>query len=195
MRKEEASLRAAKQEVRKRILFARDLLSEEYRLECANALLDHLDVFGEVEGKTISGFLPIQSEMDARPLMTALKAKGARLCLPVVIDKTTLEFRAYENDSSLVDAGFGTKGPPKGSQVVQPDIMIVPLAAFDPHGGRIGYGAGHYDRAIAKLRAHGASPRIVGLGFAMQEVPHVPQDENDIALDAILTHEGVIRPD
>lgn len=188
-------MRAAKGDLRNRVLMARDQLGDAYRASCAQKLCDYLDVFDDVRGKVVSGFLPIQSEIDAQPLMKALEVKGARLCLPVVLDKTTIEFRAWADGEALVDAGFGTKGPAKEAAPLLPDVMIVPLAAFDAYGGRIGYGAGYYDRAIARLREAGKSPKTVGLGFALQEVALVPQNAHDIALDAILTHEGVIMPE
>jgi len=190
---EAQSIKSAKADLRRRCLVARDELRAAYRSACSDKLLDYIDVFGDVDGKIVSGFLPIRSEIDARPLMRALKARGARLCLPVIVDKTTIEFRAYDHEGDLVDAGFGTKGPPHNAPVLEPDVMIVPLAVFDAYGGRIGYGAGYYDRAISRIRAHvGKSPFTVGVAFALQEVPFVPQDQNDVALERILTHEGVI---
>ena len=192
---EDQSLKAAKHDLRARTLVARDQLRAPYRASCAQKLIDFQDVFGDVQDKVVSGFLPIQSEIDAKPLMDALKAKGARLCLPVVVNKTTIEFRAYENDETLIEAGFGTKGPPLDAPVLQPEVMIVPLAVFDTYGGRIGYGAGYYDRAIARLIAARTPPLKVGLAFALQEVPCVPQDGYDVPLDYIITNEGVITPE
>ncbi|MEP2944450.1 MAG: 5-formyltetrahydrofolate cyclo-ligase [Hyphomicrobiales bacterium] len=192
---EDQSLKAAKQDLRTRALVARDQLRAPYRASCAKKLLDYQDVFGDVNGKVVSGFLPIRSEIDAQPLMNALRAKGAELCLPAVTDKTTIEFRAYEDEQALVEAGFGTLAPPAHARVLHPEMMIVPLSVFDTYGGRIGYGAGYYDRAIARLVAAGRPPLTVGLAFALQEVPLVPQDAHDIRLDYILTHEGVIAPE
>ena len=192
---DDPSLKAAKQDLRTRALVARDQLRASYRASCAQKLLDYQDIFGDVNGKVVSGFLPIRSEMDARPLMNALRDKGAVLCLPAVTDKTTIEFRAYDNESALVEAGFGTLAPPADARVLDPEVMMVPLSVFDTYGGRIGYGAGYYDRAIARLVAAGRPPLTVGLAFALQEVPLVPQDEHDIRLDYIVTHEGVITPE
>lgn len=192
---EDQVLKAAKEDLRSRTLVARDQLRAPYRAACANKLLDYLDVFGDVRGKVVSGFLPIRSEIDPRPLMNALKDKGASLCLPVVVDKTTIEFREYQEKATLVEAGFGTKGPSSDAAKLQPEVMIVPLAVFDTYGGRIGYGAGYYDRAISRLVAAGTPPLTVGLAFALQEMPLVPQDTYDIVLDRILTPEGGIIPE
>ena len=91
-----------------------------------------------------------------RPLMFALREKGARLCLPAILDKTTIVFRELVRGAPLVDMGFGTAGPaPRMPRCSIPTIMLVPLAAFDERGHRIGYGAGYYDRAIARLKEAG----------------------------------------
>lgn len=192
---DEDATRAAKHELRTRTLTARDQLRAAYRTACGERLVDYLDLFGDVAGKTVSGFWPIRSEIDPRPLMAALKQQGALLALPVVLDKVTIEFRAYQSDEELIDAGFGTYGPGPKAARFDPDIMLVPLSVFDMHGGRIGYGAGFYDRAIQRLIDKGRKPFTVGLAFALQEVPKVPQNDHDICLDRILTHEGVIVPE
>ena len=124
----------------------------------------------------VSGFLPIRSEMDLGPLMAALAGKGARLCLPAILDRTTMVFRACEPGAPLVDMGFGTQGPGEAAAVLEPAVMLVPLAAFDARGDRIGYGAGHYDRAIARLHENGSRPRLIGVAFDCQRVEAVPVD-------------------
>ena len=93
----------------------------------------------------------MRSEVDVRPLMFALRENGARLCLPAILDKTTIVFRELVRGAALVDMGFGTAGPGEEAETLDPDIMLVPLAAFDSRGHRIGYGAGYYDRAIERL--------------------------------------------
>ena len=90
-----------------------------------------------------------------RPLMFALREQGARLCLPAILDKHTIVFRELVRGAPMVDMGFGTVGPHEEAEVLDPAIMLVPLAAFDARGHRIGYGAGYYDRAIARLHDKG----------------------------------------
>jgi 5-formyltetrahydrofolate cyclo-ligase len=75
--------------------------------------------------------------------------------------------------------------------VLDPTLMLVPLAAFDRRGHRIGYGAGHYDRAIARLHAKGLKPALIGIAFDCQEVGTVPNEPHDVRLDAILTESGL----
>jgi 5-formyltetrahydrofolate cyclo-ligase len=74
---------------------------------------------------------------------------------------------------------------------MDPAVMLVPLSAFDGRGHRIGYGAGHYDRAIARLIDKGVAPRLIGLGFSCQEVDSVPAEPHDRPLDAILTEDSL----
>lgn len=179
-------------------LALRDALSAEVRAAGAATMLDHVatpafeDKFN-LDGAMVSGFWPIRSEPDIRPLMERLRATGAGLCLPVVLDRQTIVFRAFRPGAPIVKSGFGTAGPDETAPVVDPDVMLVPLSAFDRRGHRIGYGAGHYDRAIARLAARGQRPRLIGIAFACQEVASVPFEPHDIPLDAILTEEGLVE--
>lgn len=177
--------------IRAERLQLRDRISPEARIEYSLAMAEsgdaHIDF---APGTMISGFLPIRSEADLRPLMARLKARGARLSLPVILDRQTIAFRAFETGAALVDTGFGTSGPGPEAAVVDPDILLVPLSAFDASGHRIGYGAGHYDRAIARLRQKGLTPRLIGIAFDCQEVAHVPFEPHDVPLDAVLSESG-----
>ena len=169
------SLRALKKELRERVLGLRDQLSCGIQTKASHSLQNYADLIGDVKGKVVSSFWPIRSEINPCHLTQELKQRGAQLALPVVMDKTTLEFRAYDHDDDLIDAGFGTKGPSANAAVVDPDILLVPLAVFDLQCGRIGYGAGFYDRAIAKLRAKGRRPKTFGIAFEQQMIDQVPQ--------------------
>ncbi len=186
-------LRALKKSLRERVLSLRDQLSCDIQTQAAHSLKNYANLIGDVSGKVVSSFWPIRSEINPYDLTQELRQRGAQLALPVVMDKTTLEFRTYDHDDDLIDAGFGTKGPSTNAAVVDPDILLVPLAVFDQQCGRIGYGAGFYDRAIAKLRAKGRLPKTFGLAFEQQLVDQVPQDEFDIKLDYILTPEKIYK--
>lgn len=182
------NLSEQKAEIRRDVLIKRNELSAVRRIEMSLAASQIGEKSIKFEENTIiSGFFPIRSEIDARPLMDALAQRGARLCLPAVVDKTTIEFRELKRGCAMVETGFGTRGPGPDAIILDPDIMIAPLAAFDMRGGRVGYGAGHYDRAIEKLIRKNKPPFLIGLAFAMQEMVHVPVESHDIALNAILT--------
>ncbi len=181
-----------KAQIRNARLAARDALPAATRTEFSLSMADHAgDAIDFDPGTIVSGFLPIRSEADIRPLMARLKARGARLCLPIVQDKTTIVFRELVPGAELIDTGFGTRGPGPEAAVLDPEILLVPLSAFDAAGNRIGYGAGHYDRAIARLLQKGMEPRLIGIAFDCQEVAEVPAEPHDVRLQAILTESGL----
>lgn len=182
-----------KADIRKDRLTLRDAIPAEDRIEKSLAMADHSDAITFDPGTIISGFMPIRSEADVRPVMSALRARGARLCLPVVLDKETIVFRELLPTAPLVETGFGTRGPGPEAAELDPDILLVPLSAYDPLGNRIGYGAGHYDRAIDRLLRKGLKPRLIGIAFDVQKVEEIPAEPHDMPLDAILTESGLTR--
>jgi 5-formyltetrahydrofolate cyclo-ligase len=177
--------------LREAALARRDALDPAFRIEAALAIADAfpLDLI-PVAGKIVSGFLPIQSEIDTRPLMDRLRVAGARLALPAFPSaKGPMVFRELIRGADLVPMGFGTFGPGPEAAEVDPDILLTPLAAFDAAGNRIGYGKGHYDYALTRLDR--IAPRIaVGIAFSCQEVDAVPHEPHDRKLDFLLTETG-----
>ena len=167
-------------------------MTPETRIEGSLAMVELAgDRIAFDPGTVISGFWPIRSEADIRPLMAHLRSRGARLCLPVVLDRETIVFRELVGGAPVVKTGFGTTGPGPEAAVLDPDILLVPLSAFDRTGHRIGYGAGHYDRAIDRLKAKGRVPKLIGIAFDCQEVASVPAEPHDVPLDGILTESGL----
>lgn len=185
-------LSTLKAELRAGRLAARDAIPVAERIEKSLQLAEHgLANLTFEPGTAISGFLPIRSEVDLRPLMAGLRSRGARICVPVILDKERIAFRELLPDAPLIDCGFGTTAPGQEAAVLEPQVMLVPLAAFDAAGHRIGYGGGYYDRAIARLHENGGSPRLIGVAFDCQEVASVPAEPHDIPLQAVLTESGV----
>lgn len=184
---EKARLRAER-------LAARNAIPPADRIEKSLVMAEHgQEALTYPPGAVVSGFSPIRSEADIRPLMAALKARGARLCLPVILDKETIVFRELVAGAELVPMGFGTFGPGPEAQVLEPDLMLMPLAAFDAQGQRIGYGGGYYDRAIHRMHKKGSAPQLIGIAFDCQEVASVPAETHDMRLHAILTESGFRR--
>src|SRR5690606_21249261 len=144
------SLKDLKKHLRMEALGRRDALDPAWRIEASLAMAGHAPAIDLGHGPVASGFLPIRSEVDLRPLMAALADRGARLCLPVVLDRETIVFRELVRGAAMVSTGFGTSGPGPEAAVLDPDIMPVPLAAFDRPGHRLAYRAGHYARALAR---------------------------------------------
>ncbi|MGH6761295.1 MAG: 5-formyltetrahydrofolate cyclo-ligase [Phyllobacterium sp.] len=183
-----------KKTLRNEALSRRDALTTEYRVEASLRIADFAGAQISFEpGEMVSGFWPIRSEVDLRPLLFSLRERGARLCLPVILDKKTIIFRELVRGAEMIDTGFGTMGPGPGAETVDPYHMLVPLAAFDSRGHRIGYGAGLYDRAIARLHEKGLEPKLTGVAFDVQQVAEVPDEPHDVILDAILTESGLRR--
>ena len=181
----------AKKQLRRKALACRDALDPQWRIEASLTMSEAASRIAVDPGMIVSGFWPIRSEADVRPAMFALRERGARLALPVVLDRATIVFRELTRGAPLVDTGFGTTGPGPDAEILDPDVMLVPLAAFDRRGHRIGYGAGHYDRAIAKLHDKGRSPRLIGVAFDCQEMPAVPNRWHDVMLSDVLTESGL----
>lgn len=180
-----------KAELRAAALARRDAMPTEVRIEASLAVADHVAALVDITpGMAVSGFLPIRSEIDIRPLMMTLADRGARLCVPAIADGR-LQFRQLLRGAPLEPQGFGTYAPGPDAAVLDPDLMLVPLAAFDRDGGRVGYGRGYYDGAIAALRDKGRVPRLVGIAFAVQEVDRVPMEAHDIHLDVVVTEAGI----
>lgn len=194
-RSELTPIQADKERLRRAALSARATLAATTRIEAGLALLDHIEELAFEPGSVVSGFWPIRDEIDPRPLMDALRARGHRLALPAIV-AGELVFRELTRETELVKAGFGTLEPSADAEHLTPSCMLVPLAAFDRRGGRIGYGRGYYDRAIARIAAEcGREPDTVGLAFAAQEVDEVPEEPHDRRLGRILTETGFIAGD
>ncbi|MBA5723646.1 5-formyltetrahydrofolate cyclo-ligase [Candidatus Liberibacter sp.] len=173
--------------IRKRKLLLRNLLSPEQHHTKSAALA----IRGEKSipfklGMKIATFYPIHSEANVRLLTHKIKEKGFLFCLPT-IEKGILVFRQYNTEDMLVKTDFGILGPPPNSPMVDPELIFVPLIAFDSYGNRIGYGRGYYDTAMARARLQGKDPYLVGIAFDLQETSYIMADSTDIRLHAILT--------
>ncbi len=176
-----------KQQLRAAALAARDALSEEARSAAAQAIAARGLPFALEAGTVVSGYAPIRNELDPMPLMLALTAQGARLALPVILARGhSLSFRAWSPGDRLTLGALGIPEPSPVAAELVPQVMLVPLAAFDRTGHRIGYGGGYYDYTFSHLRkAHHVTG--VGLGFAVQETEAIPALAHDAALDYVLT--------
>ena len=145
-----------------------------------------------VPGVVIGGYWPIGTEIDARPLLTALHERGHPCGLPAVHRGQALTFHRWRPNDRLVRGVFGIDVPdPKAPELV-PDVFLAPLLAFDADGSRIGYGGGYYDRTIPALRAK-KPLLVVGIAYAAQEVERVPTDKFDQRLDWIVTEKAARR--
>jgi 5-formyltetrahydrofolate cyclo-ligase len=187
---------ALKTELRRAALAQRDALPPAERMAAAQAVaaLD-LPPFLAAQAKPgviVSGYSPLGSEISPLPLLRRFADAGATLALPVVAGRgQPLIMRAWSFGASLKAGVWGIREPPPEAAEAFPDVLIVPLLAFDRSGHRVGYGAGYYDMTIARLR--GIKPVIAaGIAYAMQEIPAVPATPRDARLDLVLTERGSI---
>jgi len=140
----------------------------------------------------VSAFSSIADEISTRPLIEALHAAGFLVALPVTGKAgTPLVFRQWTPETSMVPGRMQIPEPPESAPVLVPDVLFVPLAAFDRRGHRIGYGAGFYDRTLAELRAQ-KEITAIGVAYAAQEVLYVPNDDHDQPLDFVVTEKDTI---
>jgi 5-formyltetrahydrofolate cyclo-ligase len=177
----------SKAELRAAALAKREALSDKKRVAASQAIAKRGLPIEIAAGMIVSGYSPIRSEIDPFPLMRKLAGQGVRLALPAVMARgKSLAFRVWSPDERLMLGPLGILEPSPAAAEVVPDIMLVPLAAFDRAGHRIGYGAGHYDYTLAHLRKVKAIFAI-GIAFAVQEIAVVPAMPHDVALDYVLT--------
>jgi 5-formyltetrahydrofolate cyclo-ligase len=164
----------------------------ERRLGCdpalGAALARHVLASGIALPPIVSGFWPLAQEIDIRPLLHALHQRGHRIALPATPKRgNPLIFHEWQPGAAMLPEPFGTSRP--DGPVLVPDLLFVPLLAFDRHGHRLGYGGGYYDRTLATLPGRPA----IGCAFAAQEIDAVPAGPHDIRLAAIATEHGLMR--
>ncbi len=178
--------------LRRDMVARRDALPAPERAKAAETIAARPFPLTITPDTIVSGFSALKSEINPVPLMRKLADQGARLALPVVAGRgKPLIMRAWSFGAPLVSGVWGIREPPPEAPEVAPDILLVPLLAFDRTGNRIGYGAGYYDMTIAALRAK--KPVItVGIAYAAQEIDAVPVTPRDARLDLVLTEREAI---
>ena len=170
----------------------RDALDKAFREYAARRIAGRALDCPELQSLTpVGGYWPIRSEVDSRPLMEALLDRGQDVALSQIIHPH-LSWRLWRPGDVLIKGGFGVREPGPDAPGVFPSALLVPLVAFDRRGARLGYGKGHFDRAIAALDAK--HPVLtIGLAYAVQEIEEVPVEPHDRMLDVIVTESELIR--
>jgi 5-formyltetrahydrofolate cyclo-ligase len=147
-------------------------------------------VLAGYRGVPLAGYMPLRSEINPLPAMEEAAAHGP-VGVPVIMGEgQPLQFSLWEPGCAMKDGPFGAQIPAV-EEFFEPEIVIVPLVAFDRHGGRLGYGGGFYDRTLEQLRARRATLAI-GFAYVAQEVAELPLEPTDQSLDMIVTEEGVL---
>ncbi len=146
------------------------------------------DLLAEQRGRILSGYMPMRTEIDPLPAMAVHQGP---VCVPVIVGKgQPLRFREWAPGCAMLAGDFGALIPAEGAWL-EPEVLIVPLLAFDRRGYRLGYGGGFYDRTLERLRARRPT-RAIGFAFSAQEVSEVPTEPTDQRLDTILTERGPV---
>jgi 5-formyltetrahydrofolate cyclo-ligase len=187
------SARSRKAELRSAALERRDALPPQARQTAAEIIAARPLPVPLPPAAVVAGFSAIRSEINPVPLLRRFADAGAQLALPAIVARgRPLAFRAWRFGEELARGQWGIREPKPDAPEVRPDVVIVPLAAFDRRGYRIGYGAGYYDLTLRAVRAEKPITAL-GLAFAMQEIDQVPELPHDARLDLVLTEREVIE--
>ncbi|MDF6042977.1 5-formyltetrahydrofolate cyclo-ligase [Streptomyces sp. JH14] len=189
---------SAKAALRRELLAGRSLLSgddvQDTAVVLARAAMDLPEL---TEARTVAAYVSVGSEPGTRALLDALRARGVRVLLPVLLPDNDLDWAAYEGAGSLARAGRGLlepDGPRLGPDVVlDADVVLLPGLAVDGRGMRLGRGGGSYDRVLARLSAAGAHPALIVLLYDDEVVAQVPVEPHDHPVDAVVTPAGARR--
>lgn len=187
------SLAEAKRALRAEALARRDAAARDHPDPGAVLAGELAQALRDRPGVSLAAFLAMGSEIDPTPALLRV-AGGAAWGLPVMAEGRgrPLRFRPWRPGEPLEPGGFGTRVPASGSWMI-PDVVVVPLVAFDRRGHRLGYGGGFYDRTLADWAARGHRPLLLGFAWAAQEVEAVPTEATDVPLPLVVTEREAIR--
>jgi 5-formyltetrahydrofolate cyclo-ligase len=182
----------SKADLRRTTLERRAAVPEEVRRAfAARAAEEGLALAKPHDSRIAAAYWPIRGEADPLPLIAELASAGLTTALPAVGGRgKPLTFRLWRPGDPLVGGRLGVKEPAASAPSVEPDLLFVPLAAFDRRGHRLGYGAGYYDATLAALAAK--RPLAIGLAFSTQEVPSIPAEPHDHPLAFVITERETI---
>lgn len=185
-------LKQRKRALRREMLVRRDAMPQPDRAERSGRIAERLLALPELgEARTVMAFSSFGSEVDTRPILDGLLARGVRLCLPR-ISGSEIEAVAYRPGDEVTTARFGALEPAAGPALADTelDAVVTPGVVFDRRGFRVGYGGGYYDRLFRRIRPDAFR---VAIGFQVQAVEAVPRGTTDLPVDALVTEDGVTR--
>ena len=174
-----------RQSERARLIDARQKIPVAVRQAADKELAKRLDaLLGDISGRMISLYWPFRGEPDLRHWAAACRKSGARTALPVVVARATpLIFRQWDETTKLDKGVWNIPIPSDDAATVIPDIVLAPVVGLDAQLYRLGYGGGFFDRTIAAIRATGANPTVIGVGYDMQRMQTIHPHRFDIPMD------------
>ncbi|MFA7267832.1 MAG: 5-formyltetrahydrofolate cyclo-ligase [Sterolibacterium sp.] len=183
---------AVRSALRSEKIAAREALAPAQHRRLSQAIECHLASLLRRCQPRILGFCwPFRAEFDCRPLVERMLAEGMKSCLPLVSAAgVAMKFRAWRPESEMLIDKYGIHYPAAGEWLI-PDVLLMPVNAFDAAGYRLGYGAGYFDRTLAQLAAQGSLPLTIGIGFELARVDSIDPAVHDMPLDAVVTEAGV----
>jgi 5-formyltetrahydrofolate cyclo-ligase len=178
----------SKAELRAAALRRRDALTAHSRDETSTAIGRRVQaILAAIHPKSIGTYRAFGSEVEPAAIISSCATAGVPIGLATMLDADVMVFRRYTPGDNLVHDAYRILAPEALAETIDPDVLIVPISAFDRSGMRLGKGRGVYDRAIAAFRARGLDPRLVGIAFSVQEVPPIPAEPHDVRLDWLVT--------
>lgn len=192
---DDAGLAADKEALRERMLVERSALPAPAREEASRAIGHRLDSLAELrDADAVLGYVAFGTEVDLRPYLEARLLRGRAVYLPWVDGDVLRIARVRDLDADLVPGWRGVREPAPGhrqeADVRLLDAVVAPGVAFDRHGHRLGYGGGHFDRLLARLRP---GTFVAGVAFDAQVVDTVPVEAHDAPVDAVVTESCIMR--
>ena len=179
---------------RQRLRAERDAISVADRAVLGEAIGAHLlrfleERFGSLEGRVFSGYWPIKGEPDLRPVLTTLHRAGVHVALPLVeVKAAPLVFRRWTPETKMVRGDWNIPVPPPEAEAVLPEVSLAPVMGWTEGAFRLGYGGGYFDRTLAALAPR---PFTIGIGLQSARLATIFPQPHDIALDVILTENGL----
>ncbi len=182
-----------KKAARAEAMARRDASHERLKDAAAQFLVSHpFPVKPEAGRSVVSAFFPYLSEIDTRPLLGRLAGEGWTTALPIVLKLgQPLEFRRWMPGEPTIPGKWDIPRPAEDAPLVDPDVLLVPLLAFDRKGYRLGYGGGFYDRTLEKLR-NTKPVTAIGIAYSVQEVDSVLHDHHDQLLNYVMTEKELV---
>ena len=183
----------SKSDIRKDYLSRRNKVDNKYSKYVSYEISKFAEeIVNSFVSSNIAGFYPFRNEINVLPLLKKLGELGSLICLPVIReDNSFLIFKKWSNNTKMVTGKYGILEPPESSENIIPDLLLVPLLAYDVSGNRIGYGGGFYDKTLQYLHSKNIDFISIGVAFKFQECDYIPSEKHDIKLNAILNEDGL----